>query len=141
MGNVLGIAIALGDVGVIASFGSFGRGERAFQLTRDAIQTLTYLKLSMAGHLTIFVTRTRGPFWSIRPAWALVLAGVITQILAALIAAYGLFMTPIRVQEGTKIALTKWPMIVNPTYMSKEEFQQLFNKHERELGESVILNL
>ena len=26
-----------------------------------------FLKLSVAGHLTIFVTRTRGPFWSIRP--------------------------------------------------------------------------
>lgn len=29
-------------------------------------QTLMYLKLSVAGHLTIFLTRTRGPFWSIR---------------------------------------------------------------------------
>jgi hypothetical protein len=29
---------------------------------------LMYLKLSVAGHLTIFVTRTRGPFWSTRPA-------------------------------------------------------------------------
>jgi H+-transporting ATPase len=27
-----------------------------------------YLKLSVAGHLTIFLTRTRSPFWSIRPA-------------------------------------------------------------------------
>ena len=35
---------------------------------REMIQTLIYLKLSVAGHLTIFVTRTRGPFWSTRPA-------------------------------------------------------------------------
>ena len=36
-----------------------------------------YLKLSVAGHLTIFLTRTRGPFWFIRPArilWVAVLA-------------------------------------------------------------------
>ncbi|MGO9126068.1 MAG: DUF2934 domain-containing protein [Terriglobales bacterium] len=49
----------------------------------------------MAGHLTIFLTRTRGPFWSIRPArilWAAVLG---TQTLATLIAVYGLFMTPL----------------------------------------------
>jgi len=54
-----------------------------------------YLKLSVAGHLTIFLTRTRGPFWSIRPArilWAAVLG---TQTLATLIAVYGLFMTPL----------------------------------------------
>ena len=49
----------------------------------------------MAGHLTIFLTRTRGPFWSIRPArilWAAVLG---TQTVATLIAVYGLFMTPL----------------------------------------------
>ncbi len=54
-----------------------------------------YLKLSVAGHLTIFLTRTRGPFWSHRPArilWAAVLG---TQIVATLIAVYGLFMTPL----------------------------------------------
>jgi H+-transporting ATPase len=54
-----------------------------------------YLKLSVAGHLTIFVTRTRGPFWSSRPAPILLLAVIGTQVLATLIAAYGLFMTPI----------------------------------------------
>ena len=40
------------------------------------IQTLMYLKLSVAGHLTILLTRRRGPFWSIRPArivWVAVL--------------------------------------------------------------------
>ena len=54
-----------------------------------------YLKLSVAGHLTIFLTRTRGPFWSIRPArilWGAVLG---TQMLATLIAVYGVFMTPL----------------------------------------------
>ena len=54
-----------------------------------------YLKLSVAGHLTIFLTRTRGPFWSTRPARILLLAVFGTQLLATLIAAYGLFMTPI----------------------------------------------
>jgi H+-transporting ATPase len=54
-----------------------------------------YLKLSVAGHLTIFLTRTRGPFWSIRPARILLLAVVGTQTLATLIAVYGLFMTPL----------------------------------------------
>jgi H+-transporting ATPase len=54
-----------------------------------------YLKLSVAGHLTIFLTRTRGPFWSIRPARPLWLAVVGTQVLATLIAVYGVFMTPL----------------------------------------------
>jgi len=92
---VLGIATVLGVTGVIAAFGLFYLGERVFHLDRAHIQTLMYLKLSVAGHLTIFLTRTRGPFWSTRPArilWGAVLG---TQILATLIAVYGVFMTPL----------------------------------------------
>jgi magnesium-transporting ATPase (P-type) len=64
-------------------------------LDRAHIQTLMYLLLSVAGHLTIFLTRTRGPFWSIRPARILLLAVCGTQLVATLIAVYGVFMTPL----------------------------------------------
>ena len=95
MPMVLGIATVLGVIGPVAAFGLFYLGERVYHLDRPHIQTLMYLMLSVAGHLTIFLTRTRGPFWSIRPArilWAAVLG---TQIVATLIAVYGLFMTPL----------------------------------------------
>jgi H+-transporting ATPase len=64
-------------------------------MDRLTVQTLMYLKLSVAGHLTIFLTRTRGPFWSIRPAKILWIAVLSTQTIATLIAVYGLFMTPL----------------------------------------------
>jgi H+-transporting ATPase len=92
---VLGISTVLGVIGVVSAFGLFYLGERVFHLDRAHIQTLMYLKLSVAGHLTIFLTRTRGPFWSIRPARALWLAVLGTQLVATLIAVYGLFMTPL----------------------------------------------
>lgn len=92
---VLGIATVLGVCGVVSAFGLFFLGERVFHLDRAHIQTLMYLKLSVAGHLTIFLTRTRGPFWSIRPARILLIAVLGTQIVATLIAVYGLFMTPL----------------------------------------------
>jgi len=92
---VLGISTVLGVIGVVAAFGLFYLGERVFHLDRDHIQTLMYLKLSVAGHLTIFLTRTRGPFWSIRPAKILWMAVLGTQTIATLIAVYGLFMTPL----------------------------------------------
>jgi H+-transporting ATPase len=95
MPRVLGLATVLGVAGVIASFGLFYLGEQVFHLSQDTIQTLMYLKLSVAGHLTIFITRTRGPFWSFRPARVLVGAVLGTQALATLIAVYGLFMAPI----------------------------------------------
>ena len=92
---VLGIATVLGVMGVVAAFGLFYLGERVFHLDRSHIRTLMYLKLSVAGHLTIFLTRTRGPFWSIRPARALWMAVLGTQILATVIAVFGVFMTPL----------------------------------------------
>jgi len=92
---VLGISTVLGVIGVVSAFGLFYLGERVFHLDRAHIQTLMYLKLSVAGHLTIFLTRTRGPFWSIRPARILWVAVLGTQTLATLIAVYGLFMTPL----------------------------------------------
>lgn len=93
MRMVLGIATVLGIVGPIAAFGLFYLGDRVFHLDRPHVQTLMYLMLSVAGHLTIFLSRTRGPFWSIRPAPVLFIAVFGTQIVATLIAVYGLFMT------------------------------------------------
>ena len=92
---VLGIATVLGVVGPIAAFGLFYLGDRVFDLGHPRVQTLMYLMLSVAGHLTIFLTRTRGPFWSIRPARILLIAVLGTQAIATLIAVYGLFMTPL----------------------------------------------
>lgn len=104
MKMVLNISTALGLIGVVASFGLFYLGECVFHLDRNHIQTLIYLKLSIAGHLTIFVTRTRGPFWSIRPANILWIAVLGTQIIATLIAVYGFLMTPL----GWNWALFVW---------------------------------
>ena len=54
-----------------------------------------YLMLSVAGQLTIFLTRTRGPFWSIRPARILLLAVLGAEAIATLLAVFGIFMTPL----------------------------------------------
>jgi len=104
MHSVLGVATLLGILGVIASFGLFYLGERVFHLSQDMLQSLMYLKLSVAGHLTIFITRTRGPFWSRKPAPILLGAVAGTQLVATLITVYGLFMTPI----GWGWALVVW---------------------------------
>jgi H+-transporting ATPase len=104
MQSVLGLAAVLGVMGVFASFGLFYLGERVFHLSREMIQTVMYLKLSVAGHLTIFLTRTKGPFWSYRPSPILMIAVFGTQLIATLIATFGIFMVPI----GWKWALFVW---------------------------------
>ena len=90
------VATALGVLGVVETFLLFMVVDKYFGLDRETIRTLVYLKLSVSGHLTIFVTRTRRPFWS-SPAPAPVLLGAVvgTQALATVIAVYGVFMTPL----------------------------------------------
>ncbi|EMI43447.1 plasma-membrane proton-efflux P-type ATPase [Rhodopirellula sp. SWK7] len=104
MRSVLGVASVLGISGLVASFGLFYLAERVYQVDRDTIQTLMYLKLSVAGHLTVFATRTRGPFWSIRPAMIVFIAVVGTQLIATFFAVFGIFMVPI----GWKVAGLIW---------------------------------
>jgi len=105
MPYVLGLASMLGVIGVVASFGLFYLGDRFFHLDRSLLQTLIYLKLSVAGHLTIFLTRGKRHFWA-RPLPAPILLGAVfvTQTVATLIAVYGVLMTPI----GWGWALLVW---------------------------------
>ena len=101
MHQVLGIATALGLMGVVETFGllyifvGFLPHEWNMHVSREVLQTIIYLKLSVAGHLTVFVARTRGPFWSSRPAAVLLAAVIGTQTAATLISVYGLLMPAI----------------------------------------------
>jgi H+-transporting ATPase len=105
MRQVLGVSSVLGLVGVVTAFGLFYLGERVLHLDRSHVQTLMYLKLSVAGHLTIFLTRTRGPWWSTRPANILLFAVLGTQTLATLMAIFGFgIMTPL----GWQLAAFVW---------------------------------
>ncbi len=101
---VLSIATILGAVGVVSSFGIFYIGNEVLHLSRETLQSFMYLKLSVAGHLTLFVARTRGHFWSIKPARPLFLAIIGTQTIATLIVVYGIILPSI----GWTLALFVW---------------------------------
>jgi H+-transporting ATPase len=91
---IIGIAFMLGILGVIESFGLFFVGYRLLGLTPAVLQSFMYLKLSVAGHLTVFMARTKGHFWSVRPANQLLLAVILTQLTATLITVYGILLPP-----------------------------------------------
>jgi H+-transporting ATPase len=95
MRMVLGVATLLGAFAMLRSFGIFYLGNSVLDLNHDVIRTMVYLNLSIGGHLTLFVSRTRGPFWSIKPAPILLTAVVGTQVVATFIAVYGFAMTPL----------------------------------------------
>ncbi len=74
-------------------------------LPRETIQTLIFLKLLVAGHLTIYITRNQRFFWL--PPWPsarLFLTCEATQIVGTLVAVYGVAVTPI----GWRYALAIW---------------------------------
>jgi H+-transporting ATPase len=96
MRRVLTIATTLGVMGVVETFLLLAIAHNGFGLDEDLIRTLIYLKLSVSGHLTVFVTRSRGPFWSPPPPAPILLVAVIaTQLVATLIAVHGVLMTPL----------------------------------------------
>ena len=57
MGRVLAMASVLGAVGVIASFGMFWIARDYLALPPPLVQSMVFLKLLVAGHMTIYITR------------------------------------------------------------------------------------
>jgi len=92
MRMVLSIATFLGFIGVVSSFGILYIGQDVFRLSTEVLQSFIYLKLSVAGHLTVFVARTKRSFWSVKPANQLLVAVVSTQLVATLITVYGILL-------------------------------------------------
>jgi H+-transporting ATPase len=106
MHSVLTIAVVLGLTGLIASFSLFWIGERWLHLDRETIRTLIFLKLAVAGHMTIYLSRTGDKhFWE-KPAPAPLMLGIleINQVIATLLAVYGFLMQPI----GWTLAFFVW---------------------------------
>ena len=105
IGRVLTIATALGVYGVIESFVLFWILRDYLTLPASTMQALIFLKLLVSGHMTIYLTRNKGPVWERPlPGWRLVVPAEITQIVGTLAVVYGWFMAP----TGWKLALLVW---------------------------------
>jgi len=104
MREVLKMSTFLGIIGVIASFLIYYIGARVLHLSPGVLQSFIFLKLAVAGHLTIFVARNRGHFWSPPPGKLLFWAAVVTKLLATLVAVYGIYVSAL----GWKLAGFVW---------------------------------
>jgi H+-transporting ATPase len=67
MKAVLGMATVLGVIGVIFSFALLFIGMHVLHLKTEEITSFMFLQLVAMGTFTLFLTRTRGHFWSIKP--------------------------------------------------------------------------
>ena len=104
MREILTISTLLGVAGVISSFLMFFLLEH-FKFSTAMIQSMLFVKLIVAGHGTIYNTRTDNWFWKQPwPSSTLFWSSLLSAILGTLIGVYGIFMTPI----GWKYALLMW---------------------------------
>jgi H+-transporting ATPase len=97
MHRVLTVSTVLGLIGVVETFGLLWIAKEWMHLSIAQIQTFIFLKLAVAGHLTLFVARTHRPFWSRPfPSPLLLWSAIATKVLATLfvIFPFGL-ITPI----------------------------------------------
>jgi H+-transporting ATPase len=129
MKTVLSMSTFLGLVGTIASFVLFFIGMNILHLSIDVLQSMMYLKLSVAGHFLIFITRTKGHFWSYRPSNILLAAVLGTQTVATIIAVYGLLIPPI----GWKLAIFVWAFALASFVLTDFAKVFLFRRFESEM--------
>ncbi len=97
MHQVIVVATSMGIVGVIGSFGMLLLAMDWLHLDISQIQTYVFLKMAVAGHLVLFVARSRDHFWKRPfPAPIMIWSAIITKAAATALAAYGFgLITPI----------------------------------------------
>ena len=104
MTEILTVSSVLGIAGVISSFLLFYI-LLEMNYSKEMIQSMFFAKLVIAGHGTIYNTRTDDWFWKKPyPSWLLFNATFSTRIIGTLIAVYGILITPI----GWEHAMWMW---------------------------------
>ncbi len=101
MHRVILVSTVMGLTGVSGSFLMLYLAVDWLHLTIPQVQTYVFLKMAVAGHLTLFVSRSKGFFLKKPyPAPILIWSGIGTKLLATVLAAYGFgLITPIRWAE------------------------------------------
>ena len=97
MHQVITVATAMGIVGVVGSFGMLLLAMDWLHLDIPQVQTYVFLKMAVAGHLVLFIARSKTHFWKRPwPAPIMVWSAIITKLAATVLAAYGFgLITPI----------------------------------------------
>ncbi|HKJ94995.1 MAG TPA: plasma-membrane proton-efflux P-type ATPase [Gammaproteobacteria bacterium] len=96
MKRVLSVASTLGLIGVVETFALLLIAMHFFDLSDAQLRSFIFLKLAVAGHLTLMVARTKRRFFQ-PPYPSLILLGAVlgTQAVAAAIVGFGLLVAKI----------------------------------------------
>lgn len=92
-------ALELSLIILVESFVVLWLGMGVFRLGLAQLQTFIFVMLVFTGHLTLFVIRERYHFWTSRPSNWLIVALVLTMLLIAVIAYFGILVPAIGLPE------------------------------------------
>ncbi len=103
--SIIVMSTVLGLTGLVSTFMLYYIAKVWMHLPTGVVSTLIFLKLAIAGHLTMYLARHSKPFWA-KPWPSLTLFATVetTQLFATLFAVYGILVTPI----GWGLALLAW---------------------------------
>ncbi len=136
--NIITLTTILGLSGVVSTFSLYYIAVEILKLPMNIVSTLIFLKLAVAGHMTLYLTRHTKAFWDKPwPSLKLFITLEATQVIATLFAVYGIFVTPI----GWKLAGLIWGYAFL-WFLILDRIKILTFKliEKRKIGESSILN-
>jgi H+-transporting ATPase len=101
MHRVITVSTVMGVIGTLGSFLMLYLAVDWLQLSIPKVQTYIFLKMAVAGHLTLFVSRSRGWYFARPwPAPVMIWAALSTKLAATLLCFYGFgLVTPISWRE------------------------------------------
>jgi H+-transporting ATPase len=97
----LGLVLAIGTWLVYATT-FFGSG-RGIISRYGSSQEILFLQISLTQNWLIFITRCDGPFWRSMPSWQLILAVIVVDVVATLVASFGWFGNPVDIITIVKV--------------------------------------
>lgn len=100
----------------------------------EQVKTLVFAELAVAGNMTVFLARCRGPFWKIMPGKGLIWSSLISKLFVSCLCGFGLLMAPIGWWAAAIWIYASFQMMVTDrmkifAYDIVEHEDQYFNHH------------
>lgn len=122
------LSLLYGSVGILNSTLMLTLATLVFHLPWDQIQTLFFLKMTVSGHLLIYVAHTQKRWWRFLPSKEVIWATSLTQLVASLLALFGIFMTAVPLTYV--IAIWLWALLwMQVTELTKFMRQRIEHAH------------
>lgn len=122
-------SLGFGMVGIANSLLLYFLAAYILRLPLPVVQTLFFLKLTVSGHLLIYVAHTRERWWRYLPSWQVIVATAGTQAAATLFAVSGFFM-PAPISWRLAAFIWVWALL----FMHASELPKLLQRGSTMIG-------